>query len=56
MEIVKIRDYSEDLSVDVEDSIKVCFTVMGFEVSFHLVQDRDKWRALVKTVMNLRVP
>jgi hypothetical protein len=30
---------------------------MGGSVDWiHLAQDRDQWRALVSTVMNLRVP
>jgi hypothetical protein len=40
------------------DNIKVDLKEIGFiDVdSIHLVQDRDKWRAVVKTVMNIGIP
>jgi len=41
-----------------EDNMKLDLQDMGFEGMkwIGLAQDRDRWRALVNAVMNLRVP
>jgi hypothetical protein len=41
-----------------EDNIKTDLREIGFgDVDWiHLAQDTDRWRALVNTIMNLRVP
>jgi hypothetical protein len=41
-----------------EDNIKIGLRETGWDGMeyIYLAQDRDEWRALVNTVMNLRVP
>jgi hypothetical protein len=41
-----------------EDYIKMCLTEIGSGVVdwIHWAQDRDRWRVLVNTIMNLRFP
>jgi hypothetical protein len=40
------------------DNIKMCFRVIEWDgmEQIVLVRDRDRWRAVVNTVMSLRVP
>jgi len=54
-ENLKGRDNSEDLGVDGRISEWILGKREGV-VRINLDQDRNEWRALVKTVMNLRVP
>jgi hypothetical protein len=53
----KERDFSED-GRRWEDNIRMDLREIGWKRVdwIHLAQDRDQWRALVNTVMNLRIP
>jgi hypothetical protein len=44
------RRWEDNISMDLRD------IVWGGMNWIHLAQERDPWRALVNTVMNLRVP
>jgi len=54
----KARDHWEDLGHRWEDNIKMDLGEIGInEVNWiQLAQDRVWWRAIVNTVMNLRIP
>ena len=44
------RRWEDNIKMDLQEVGRGCGDWMG------LAQDRDRWRALVSTVMNLRVP
>ena len=51
------RDHSEDTGVDGRIIFRWIFrNWIGGIQYIDLAQDRDRWRTLVKAVMNLRVP
>ena len=52
----KRKNHWEDLGISVRIILKwILKTCEGFDC-INLAQDRDKWRAVVNTVMNLRAP
>ena len=55
---LKERDHLEDLRRRWEDNIMMALqeVVCGSTDWIELAQDRDRWRALVNAVMNIRVP
>ena len=54
---LKERDHLEDIGVDVRIILKWIFKNQAGGVEWiDLAQDRDKWRALVKMVMDRPVP
>ena len=51
------RDHLENTGVDGRKYIKMDLQRVGWGIDcVDLAHDRDRWRALLKAVMNLRVP
>jgi hypothetical protein len=50
------KNHLEDLPIDVRVILKCTRKWEGDMDWIDLVQDSDRWRALVKAVMNIRVP
>jgi hypothetical protein len=51
------RNHFEDLGIDGRIMLKCIFKTWDGGIDWiALAQDRDRWRALVNGVMNLRVP
>jgi hypothetical protein len=50
------RDHWEDIGIDERQILKLNVQEVGWGMDWmDMAQDRDRWRALVKAAMNLRV-
>jgi hypothetical protein len=58
LDLVGVQEVIRDKGGTEPVDIKIGLREIGFgDVDWiHLAEDRDRWRALVNTVMNLRVP